>query len=85
MISEGSAAIGQVIAVSFSGFFFYLAYRVSGTIVVPILIHAFWDFSLFSHTVGELDPSPSPRQALPILANIFLVAILTVRRKKIAP
>ncbi|MGI9666675.1 MAG: CPBP family intramembrane glutamic endopeptidase [Acidimicrobiia bacterium] len=85
LISEGSGAILQVIVVSISGFFFYLSYRVAGTIVVPILLHALWDFSLFSHNVGEVDPSPNARQSLPLLANILLVIILYVRRDKIDP
>ena len=85
IVSEGSGAIVQVIVVSFSGFFFYLAYRVSGTIVVPILLHALWDFSLFSHNVGVTDPEPNPRQGIPLLANILLVAILYFRRDRIEP
>jgi membrane protease YdiL (CAAX protease family) len=85
LITEGPGAIGQVIIVSVSGFFFYLSYRVAGTIVVPILLHALWDFSLFSHNVGELDPSPSARQMLPMAANVVLVVILFVRRHKIEP
>ena len=85
LITEGSGAILQVIVVSFSGFFFYLSYRVSGTIVVPILLHALWDFGLFSHNIGEVDPSPSARQALPLLVNIVLVVTLFVRRDKIEP
>lgn len=85
LISEGPGAFVQVLAVSVSGFFFYLSYRVAGTIVVPILLHALWDFSLFSHNVGEVDPSPNPRQAIPLLANIVLVVILYLRRDRIEP
>ena len=85
LISEGPAAIMQVIVVSVSGFFFYLSYRVAGTIVVPILLHALWDFSLFSHNVGEVDPSPNLRQGIPMLANIVLVVVLFLRRDKIEP
>lgn len=85
LFTEGSQAIMQVLIVSVSGFFFYLAYRVSGTIVVPMLLHALWDFSLFSHNVGEADPSPSARQSLPLAANIILVVILFFRRDKIEP
>lgn len=85
LFTEGSQAIMQVLIVSVSGFFFYLAYRVSGTIVVPMLLRALWDFSLFSHNVGEVDPSPSARQSLPLAANIILVVILFFRRDKIEP
>lgn len=85
IVTEGPQAIVQVIVVSFSGFFFYLSYRVSGTIVVPILLHALWDFSLFSHNVGDPDPSAQARQGIPMLANIVLLVILFVRRHQIEP
>lgn len=51
----------------------------------PILLHALWDFSLFSHNLGEVDPSVSPRQGIPILANIVLVVVLFLRRDRIEP
>ncbi len=82
-ISTGPQAIFQVLVVCCAGYFFYLTYRVSGTIIVPILMHGFWDFAQFSHTVGVDDPQPSPQQLLPFLALIIAGVIVYVRRNRI--
>ncbi|MGI9578997.1 MAG: CPBP family intramembrane glutamic endopeptidase, partial [Microthrixaceae bacterium] len=85
IITEGPQAFVQVILVAASGYFLYLTYRVSGTIVVPILVHASWDFALFSHNAGNPDPQVYSRQFLPTLSLIVIVIVLVVRRHKIEP
>lgn len=85
IITEGPQAFGQVILVATSGYFLYLTYRVSGTIVVPILVHASWDFALFSHNAGNPDPQVYARQFLPTLSLIVIMIVLVVRRHKIEP
>ncbi|MEM9515355.1 MAG: CPBP family intramembrane glutamic endopeptidase [Actinomycetota bacterium] len=82
-ISTGPKAIFQVLVVCFAGYFFYLTYRVSGTIIAPILMHAFWDFAQFSHTVGVDDPQPSPQQLLPFVALIIAGIVVYRRRDRI--
>ena len=52
-LSAGGAAIGQAIAVSFAGYFFYLTRRVSGGLVVPAVVHGLFDFSILSGAVVE--------------------------------
>ena len=58
ILSEGPIAFTQAAVVSVTGLFLYVARRVSGGILVPILLHVGWDFSLFSGNLGE-NPSGS--------------------------
>ena len=87
LFSEGVQAIGQVVVVCLAGFLFYLTYRVTGTIIGPILMHAIWDFSLFSANIGDPDPDAVPRYLVwvPMLAVIILGIIVYVRRDRIDP
>jgi uncharacterized protein len=50
-LGSGAGAIGQAVAVSFAGYFFYLTRRVSGGLLVPIVVHALFDFSLLSGSI----------------------------------
>jgi hypothetical protein len=70
-----------VFVVSVSGSFFYLCRRVAGTIVLPIIVHAAWDFSRFSHDVGDPDPSPRAAQSIAIVSQLVLVIVLVARRR----
>ncbi len=82
IITEGPGAIVQVIVVSVSGFFFYLVLRVSGTLLLGMFIHALWDFSLFSASIGP-DGETNPLSIVGILVNIVLGLVLLVRRHHI--
>jgi membrane protease YdiL (CAAX protease family) len=82
IITEGPGAFGQVVVVSISGFFFYLTLRVSGSLVLCMVVHALWDFSLFSASVGP-DGRTNPLALLGIAVNIVLAIVLLVRRHKI--
>jgi membrane protease YdiL (CAAX protease family) len=82
IITEGPSAIAQVIVVSVSGFFFYLVLRVSGTLVLGMFIHALWDFSLFSASVGP-EGETNPLSFIGIMVNIVLAIVLLVRRHHI--
>ena len=82
-LSTGSAAIGQAIAVSFAGYFFYLTRRVSGGLLVPGIIHGLFDFSILSGAVVE---DATYAGGLASIAAYPLVAIiLLVRRRHIEP
>ncbi|MBA3407168.1 MAG: hypothetical protein H0U06_03755, partial [Solirubrobacterales bacterium] len=48
----GGSAVGQAIAVSFAGYFFYLTRRVAGGLIVPAVIHGMFDFSILSGAVA---------------------------------
>ena len=84
IFTEGSGAFIQAAIVSVAGLYFYIARRVSGGLVVPILLHAAWDFSLFSGTLG-VDPDPQALAAVALLTNVVLGIILVVRRHEIWP
>ncbi len=53
LFSEGVGAIPQVLVTAFAGYFFYLARRVSGGLLVPILLHGLWDFGAISGRIGD--------------------------------
>ena len=82
IITEGPGAFVQVAVVSVSGFFFYLTLRVTGSIIPGMLLHALWDFSLFSASIGP-DAERYPLSGLALLVNIVLAIVLLVRRHKI--
>ncbi|MFD3641540.1 CPBP family intramembrane glutamic endopeptidase [Streptomyces griseus] len=81
---EGAQAILQAVIVSTSGYFFYLCLRVGSTILLPMLVHGLWDFSLISNTVGA-DPKTSPGMILPILLQIALIVLVIVKRRTVEP
>jgi len=41
--------IQQIIFASLTGGVYYTIYRKNGLLVVPMILHAFWDFSIFTH------------------------------------
>ena len=81
-ISTGGTAVGQAIAVSFAGYFFYLTRRVSGGLLVPALIHGLFDFSIQS---GAADDTPYPGGLAAIAVYPLVAAILLARRHRIEP
>ncbi|MFI5662451.1 CPBP family intramembrane glutamic endopeptidase [Streptomyces sp. NPDC051684] len=81
---EGSQAVLQAVIVSTSGYFFYLCLRAGGTLLLPVAVHALWDFGLISNSVGE-DPKSYPGVMLPILLQVALIVLLIVRRRTIEP
>ncbi|MFD9065853.1 CPBP family intramembrane glutamic endopeptidase [Kitasatospora purpeofusca] len=81
---EGAQAILQAVIVSTSGYFFYLCLRVGATLLLPMLVHGLWDFSLVSNSVGT-DPTTSPGMILPIVLQIALIVVVIVKRRTIEP
>jgi membrane protease YdiL (CAAX protease family) len=84
IFTEGSAAFLQAIIATASGLLCYVSLRVSGTLLVPIILHAGWDFSLFSGNIG-IDPKPSPFTPVSILIILILIIVIIVRRRAIWP
>jgi uncharacterized protein len=80
-LSTGGTAVGQAIAVSFAGYFFYLTRRVSGGLAVPAVIHGLFDFSIVSGTV--IDDQVYAGGLAAILAYPLVAIILVVRRHRI--
>jgi membrane protease YdiL (CAAX protease family) len=83
-IGHGPQALLQAAVVSTSGYFFYLALRVAGTLLVPMLVHGTWDFGLLSNSVGY-DQSAGIGIVLPILVQLALIVLLLRRRHRIEP
>jgi len=68
----------QVVASALFGWLLYLCRRVSGGIVVPIAVHAAWDFSVFtSFLTASPETSSNASIALSLLTIVF-VAITTI-------
>jgi hypothetical protein len=69
-----------------SGLFGYLLYwcrRVSGGLLVPIVVHALWDFCVFSGwTTSDRSEAPAAPLVLSLLTLVLLV-LLAVRRKSL--
>ena len=83
IFTEGPSALFQVAVVSVAGLFFYIARRVSGGLLIPILLHAGWDFSLFSGHLG--DPDFYALSVVAALTITVLAIIMIVRRHAIWP
>ena len=80
--------IQQMFMAGLLGGVFYTIYRKTGYLIVPIIIHALWDFSLFTQGftfVGELIKTSTgnynPLQIIGIMAiySTYLLLILAVR------
>ena len=83
-VGAGPHAILQAAAVATTGYFFYLMLRVSGVILLPMLVHALWDFSLLSPQLGP-DPEGYAGSLLVILLQVVLIVLLLARRHRIEP
>lgn len=84
LFTEGPAAFLQAVIVSVTAIFFYVMRRASGGLWVPIILHAGWDFSLFSANLG-VDPTPYPLVGVAMLTNVILLIIVLVKWRSIWP
>ncbi|MGE3233113.1 MAG: CPBP family intramembrane glutamic endopeptidase [Thermoleophilia bacterium] len=84
-IGAGPQAILQAAVVATSGYFFYLCLRVGGVILLPMLVHGLWDFSLISNLIGAEDLDPYVGPVLIIAVQVGLIVLLVVRRRRIEP
>lgn len=78
--SEGLSAALQVLTTIAAGFFFYLVRRLGRGLLLAILLHAAWDFSLFSTSLADKVYLPS---VIFVLTDIVLVILLLVRRHRL--
>lgn len=82
LISEGPKAFAQVGSTIVAGYFFYLIRRRTRGLLVPVLLHGLWDFSLISGlTTGKVYVPAM----FAILTMIVLAIIVFVRRHHIEP
>ena len=73
LITGADASPIQALITAVVGYFFYLSRRVSGTILVPIVVHATWDFALFSQGAGH-----SPKAHSIVLVTVFTLVVLAI-------
>ena len=86
LIGGGAGAIGQAVAVSFAGYFFYLVRRVSHGNIANSIIHGLFDFMILSGTaIIPQGDTGYPGVALAVLAYIVCAIVLLVRRHHIEP
>lgn len=71
------ATVQQVLFATVNGAVFYLIFRKSGLLIIPMILHGLWDFSVFSKeaTLGD-NPEISPVFATVGVIGLYLPIIL---------
>ena len=82
IFSEGVSALTQVLVTAIAGYFFYLSRRVSGGLIVPIILHGLWDFGLITNSLSKPIAAGA---ALFILADVVLAILSIVTIRKVFP
>lgn len=82
IFSEGIGAVPQVLITAIAGYFFYVTRRVSGLLIVSMIVHGLWDFGLFTNT---LSTPPGFGVAVFVLADIVLAIVAVVTIRKVFP
>ena len=87
-IVTGSAraeGLPQIMNAFLRGTLFYLTRRATGGLVVPIVFHAIWDFSLMSHGGSQAAVVPGAGTLLqslqPILVVVFFVVVMIAHKQ----
>ena len=83
MIVAGAAAIFQAVVASALGYMLYLCRRLSGGLLLPVLVHAAWDFSTYSASTGTDTPQPGDGAFSLFLVTLGLVIVVVVGRRRI--
>ena len=78
-------AASAAILTSGLGYVLYLTRRVSGGIVVPILLHWLIDFSLFSHTIGAETAEITDAAFALLLVEIVLILVALIGVRAVDP
>ena len=86
LIGGNEGAIGQAIAVSFAGYFFYLIRRVSRSNILNSVLHGGFDFMILSGT-AIIPPGEDPHAGAILAILVYLVCgvLVLVRRHHIEP
>jgi membrane protease YdiL (CAAX protease family) len=75
------ATLQQVVFTFLAGTVFYILRRVTGTLIWPMVLHGFWDFSTFSLTHGTPGALASVGSLFNLIGGIFaLIAVAFVIR-----
>ena len=88
VLGQGAVlTVRQVIFAFVIGSVFYAIRRISGTIVVAMVVHALWDFGTFTHVAGKTSgaaaaqtdiATPGAGAAAGLQSLLMLVAIILV-------
>ena len=84
LFTEGLSAIPQVLTTAFAGYFFYLARRVSGTLVLGMVLHGLWDFGIFTGLANGRD-NLYIGTTLFIIADVIMLIIALATIRKVFP
>jgi len=86
VLGQGAVlTVRQVIFAFVIGSVFYAIRRISGTIVVAMVVHALWDFGTFTHVAGKTSGAAAAQTDIPtgaaaagLQSLLMLVAIILV-------
>ncbi|MGI9585953.1 MAG: CPBP family intramembrane glutamic endopeptidase [Acidimicrobiia bacterium] len=78
-VGGGVGVVTQVVLAFFGGTLFYITRRATGTLLAPILLHALWDFSVFSHT-GDLRAISTVTTQVLMLTGVILFVVVMIKR-----
>jgi membrane protease YdiL (CAAX protease family) len=81
----GSGAIPQAILATFLGYVLYLTRRVSGGLLLPIVLHWMIDFSLFSHSIGIEDAELGDAEFALILVELVMIVVALAGSRAVNP
>lgn len=70
------SVLPQILNAFMLGTVFYITKRVSGSLLVPIVLHALWDFSFFSHGGTDADIAAGGQTGIATFAFLAPVAVL---------
>ncbi|WP_395726089.1 lysostaphin resistance A-like protein [Nakamurella sp.] len=82
LFTEGIGALTQVLVTAVAGYFFYITLRVSGLLIVPMIVHGLWDFGAITNTLSN---PPSLGASAFIIADIVLAILAIVTIRKVFP
>jgi membrane protease YdiL (CAAX protease family) len=74
----------QVVLTFIMGSGFYVIRRMSGTLVLPMILHGLWDSSLFLNVAAGREPSPVQFAVYPLVI-VCLIAVLLQNRNAQLP
>ncbi len=75
-VGAGPSVATQVVIAFFGGTLFYIARRATGTLLVPILLHGLFDFSVFSHTGDTRAISGFESQILVAIVLVLFAVVM---------
>jgi membrane protease YdiL (CAAX protease family) len=78
-VGAGVNVVAQTVLAFFGGTVFYIARRATGTLLVPIALHALYDFSVFSHT-GDTRSFSAIESRLLLLVVFVLFIVIVIKR-----